>query len=235
MPFFPVLYFASGAIEPGYVGELSSAPDRIYSQYRNKPKAYAWYRIATSLASEIGSTANQIRQSYKIDFASGDQLDVIGRIVVAPRTFLDRVSMSPGLFALTDGDEFGDEGAMFSALTISQDTLLSNELYRLVIRAKIAKNNSDASIDGILKSINFLLPGANVIRVNDGENMGFSIEFSGQISNLERYALLNAGLVPKPQGVRFNGFLEAFGMAEFGDIHAEFGDNDAEFAGFIGV
>lgn len=214
---------------------LANVPDRIYAQYRDKPKAVAWYAIARKLGGDISAAAEAVRKSYDIDTAVGDQLDVIGRIVVAPRSFVGNVLMNPGLFALTDGDEFGDEGAMFSALTINQDAELSDELYRLVIRAKIAKNNGDATIENILQAINFLLPGADVIRVTDGEDMSFSIEFAGAISNLERYALLNADLVPKPQAVRFSGFLESFGISEFGDIDAEFGDTDAEFTGFIGV
>lgn len=210
-------------------------PDRIYAQYNNKPKAVAWYEIARRLGGIIEAAAEAVRKSYDIDNAVGEQLSVIGRIVVAPRGFIGAIPMSPGLFALTDGDEFGDEGAMFSALTIDQDGQLSDDLYRLVIKAKIVKNNGDATLDNILDGMNFLLPNADVLRVTDGEDMSFSIEFYGQITNLERFALLNAGLVPKPQAVRFNGFLEGIGMVEFGDVDAEFGDEDAEFVGFIGV
>jgi hypothetical protein len=210
-------------------------PDRIYAQYRNKPKAVAWYEIARKLGGSLEAAAEAVRKSYDIDNAVEEQLNVIGRIVVAPRSFVGTLPMSPGLFALTDGDEFGDEGAMFSSLTIDQDGQLSDELYRLVIKAKIIKNNGDATIENILDGMNFLLPNAEVLRVTDGEDMSFSIEFYGQITNLERFALLNAGLVPKPQAVRFNGFLEGIGMVEFDDMDAEFGDEDAEFVGFIGV
>lgn len=210
-------------------------PDRIYAQYRDKPKAVAWYEIARKLGGSIEAAAQAVRKSYDIDTAEGEQLNVIGRIVVAPRSFVGSFPMSPGLFDLTDGDEFGDDGAMFSALTIDQDGQLSDDLYRLVIKAKIVKNNGDATIENILDGMNFLLPKANVLRVTDGEDMSFSIEFYGQISNLERFALLNASLVPKPQAVKFNGFLEGFEMVEFGDMDAEFGDEDAEFAGYIGA
>lgn len=210
-------------------------PDRIYAQYSNKPKAVAWYEIARKLGGSIEAAAQAVRKSYDIDTAVGEQLNVIGRIVVAPRSFVGSIPMSPALFDLTDGDEFGDDEAMFSALTIDQDGQLSDELYRLVIKAKIIKNNGDATIENILEGMNFLLPRADVLRVTDGEDMSFSIEFYGQITNLERFALLNAGLVPKPQAVRFNGFLEGFDMVEFGDVDAEFGDEDAEFAGFIGA
>ena len=210
-------------------------PDRIYAQYRDKPKAVAWYAIARQLGGSIEAAAQAVRKSYDIDTAVGEQLNVIGRIVVAPRSFIGSTPMNPGLFDLTDGDEFGDDDAMFSALTIDQDGQLSDELYRLVIKAKIVKNNGDATIENILDGMNFLLPKAQVLRVTDGEDMSFSIEFYGEITNLERFALLNAGLVPKPQAVKFNGFLEGFEMVEFGEMDAEFGDEDAEFAGYIGV
>lgn len=210
-------------------------PDRIYAQYQGKPKAMDWYAIARKLGGSIEAAAQAVRKSYDIERSEGEQLNVIGRIVVAPRSFVGAIPMDPGLFALTDGDEFGDEDAVFSALTIDQDGELSDELYRLVIKAKIIKNNGDATIENILDGMNFLLPNADVLRVTDGEDMSFSIEFYGQITNLERFALLNAGLVPKPQAVRFNGFLEGYEMVEFGDVDAEFGDGDAEFAGFIGV
>ena len=210
-------------------------PDRIYAQYRDKPKAVAWYEIAEKLGGSIEAAAQAVRKSYDIDAAIGEQLNVIGRIVVAPRSFVGSIPMNPGLFDLTDGDEFGNDDAMFSALTIDQDGQLSDELYRLVIKAKIIKNNGDSTIENILDGMNFLLPTADVLRVTDGEDMSFSIEFYGQISSLERFALLNAELVPKPQAVRFNGFLEGFDMVEFGDVDAEFGDEYAEFVGFIGA
>lgn len=210
-------------------------PDRIYAQYRDKPKAVAWYAIARSLGGSIEAAAEAVRKSYDIDTAVGEQLNVIGRVVVAPQSFVGSTPMNPGLFDLTDGDQFGDDDAMFSALTIDQDGQLSDELYRLVIKAKIVKNNGDATIENILDGMNFLLPKAQVLRVTDGEDMSFSIEFYGEITNLERFALLNAGLVPKPQSVKFNGFLEGFEMVEFGDMDAEFGDEQAEFAGYIGA
>lgn len=235
MPFFPNLYFVDRAVDSGYVAEESTVPSRLYAQYRNKPKAVDWYQIAHTLGGDLAAAAEAVRGTYDIDYAADQQLDVIGRIVVVSRSFVGNVVMSPALFALDDGDEFGDESASFSALTINQDSQLSNELYRLVIRAKIIKNNGDATIESILSGLHFLIPNADVIRVTDGEDMSFSVEFAGEISNLERYALLNADLVQRPQGVRFNGFLEEYGITEFGDIDAEFGDTDAEFIGFIGV
>lgn len=210
-------------------------PDRIYAQYRTKPKAVAWYQITRKLAAELEDPATAVRVMYNIDTAVGEQLNIIGRIVVIDRTFTGTVALKPGLFADPDGAEFGDTEAVFAALYVDQDGQMSDDLYRLVIKSKIIKNNSDATIESILYGMNFLLPNADVLRVTDGEDMSFSVEFYGQITNLERWALLNAKLVPKPQGVRFNGFLEGFGYVQFGDDTEEFGDTYAEFAGLTGV
>lgn len=211
-------------------------PDRIYAQYRDKPKAFDWYAIARKIGGSIEDAAEAVRRSYNIDESEGVQLDVIGRIVVADRNFLSPVSLSPGLFALLDGDSFGDgENGVFSETSIGSDTKMSDEFFRLVIRAKIIKNNSDATIESILDGVTFLIPGAHVIRVIDGEDMSFSIEFDGNITDVERWALLNANLIPRPQTVRFNGFLDSYIPSEFGDSDAEFGDTDAQFHGYVGV
>lgn len=235
MTFFPQFYFIPDTIVSGYVETQDSSPDRIYAQYKNKPKAVAWYKITLSLATQIANTSLAVRVMYDIDTSYGEQLNVIGRIVGVSRDFLGYVPLNPGLFADPDGDQFGDDSAMFSNLSIDQDEQMSDELYRLAIRSKIVKNNSYTTIDDILTSVNFLLPGAEVIRLTDGEDMSFSVEFYGQISELERWALLNADLIPKPQGVRFNGFLEAFEYVQFDDNQIQFGDTDSQFTGFVGV
>lgn len=210
-------------------------PDRIYAQYRTKPKAVAWYQITRKLAAELEDPATAVRIMYNIDTAVGEQLNIIGRIVVIDRTFTGEVALNPGLFAEPDGAEFGDTEAVFAALYVDQDGQMSDDLYRLVIKSKIIKNNSDATIESILYGMNFLLPNADVLRVTDGENMSFSVEFYGNITNLERWALLNMQLVPKPQGVMFNGFLEGLDYVQFGDDTEEFGDTSAEFVGLTGV
>lgn len=211
-------------------------PDRIYAQYNNKPKAVAWYAIARKLGGSIEAAAEAVRKSYRIDGAEGEQLDVIGRIVVADRNFLSSTPLSPGLFALLDGDSFGDDlNGVFSETSIGTDTKMSDEFFRLVIKAKIVKNNSDATIESILDGVTFLIPSAHVVRVVDGEDMSFAIEFDGDISDIERWALLNGSLIPKPQAVRFNGFLDSYLPSEFGDADSEFGDTNAQFHGYVGV
>lgn len=210
-------------------------PDRIYAQYRTKPKAVAWYNITRNLAEQLSDAAQAVRVMYEIDTAVGAQLDILGRIVVIPRNFIQPVEIIPTQFAAANNDpgEFGDQSDMFGPLSSDSDAQMGDDLYRLVIKSKIIKNNSDATIESILFGMNFLLPNAQVLRITDGEDMSFAVEFYGNISEVERYALLNAQLVPKPQGVRFNGFLEGLDYVQAGDETEQFGDTYAEFVGTI--
>jgi len=210
-------------------------PDRIYAQYRTKPKAVAWYNITRNLAEQLSDAAQAVRVMYEIDTAVGAQLDILGRIVVIPRNFIQPVDIIPTQFAASGNDpgEFGDRSDMFGPLSSDSNAQMSDDLYRLVIKSKIIKNNSDATIESILFGMNFLLPNAQVLRITDAEDMSFTIEFYGNISEVERYALLNAQLVPKPQGVRFRGFLEGFDYVQAGDDTEQFGDTYAEFVGTI--
>ncbi|MGL5726698.1 MAG: DUF2612 domain-containing protein [Plesiomonas sp.] len=226
-------YFVHLTVDHGYVSVFPVGLDRIYAQYRNSPKAVQWYNITSTMISNLTPVTSTVRRMWDIDAMSGEQLDIIGRVVVQPREFTGQIELNPGLF---DDAEFGDEdNAIFASLTVDQDSQMSDDLYRLALKAKILKNNSDATIESILDGMNILLPNADVLRVTDGDDMSFSVEFYGNITELERWALRNASFVPKPQGVRFNGFLEGVGLAEFGDVDSEFGDDSTEFVGFTGV
>lgn len=215
---------------------LDSVPSRIYAQYRSKPKLVAWLNICRELGLQLSDVYAAIRQTYDIDSQIGKQLDVIGRIVVIDRSYTGSVALTV-CECNTDGVcEAGDTSVQLSATNMDQDSEVSDELFKIVLRAKIAKNNSDATIESILSSCNILIPNAGFDILLDGEDMTFSLEFNGSVSNIERWALLNAKLIPKPQGVRFSGFFEKVGVSWLnGTGDFECGDTSAECAGFIGV
>lgn len=203
------MYFVPDTVEEGYVLDFrGSYYDRVYAQYRTKKKALAWYAIVRFLADGLSVPAYSVRSSYNIDMAAGDILDVIGRIVVIGRNYTALPELYPGLFDLTDGDQFGDDEAMFSETSVATDAVMSDDLYRLVIRSKIAKNNGDATFESILDAVSLLLPSSKNLRIIDDEAGSFKIEYSGRISDLEKWALTNNDLVPRPLGITFTGFVE---------------------------
>lgn len=203
------MYFVPDTVDRGYVLDYRGTYfDRVYAQYRTKPKSVQWYEITKNMAGLLVDTAWSIRTSYDIDNVGGERLDVIGRIVVASRNFTALPELFPGIFDLTDGSEFGDEDTMFSELTVASDAVMSDDLYRLVIKSKIAKNNGDATIESILDAAALLLPKADNLRLIDNDDCEFGIEYSGAMTNLEKWALTNGDLLPRPQGITFTGFVE---------------------------
>ena len=210
--------------------------NKLYAQYRDKPTAVGLSDIPLDFRQQIVSAANFVRDSYDIDSNSGEALNVIGRIVDRDRGFIETISFD--VYQMNDDGDFemGDDSIQMSSDTVAGDSELSDEYYKYLLKAKIVKNNSDATIDDILTAINTAIPGINALRLVDGENMTFSIEFYGEINAIARDLLLSGDLTPRPQGVKFNGFLEGVGIVEMNDEgYFEMGDESAEMVGFIGV
>lgn len=216
---------------------LDRVPRRMYNQYADKPKLVDWIAIARKMGGSMADAINAVRFSYDIDSATGEQLDVIGRIVVIDRSFMNFIELDAKQFS--DGDPYaqcGDPESMFSEASIASDDKMSDGLFRMLIKAKILKNTGDATVESIVKQMKVLI-GAEFLRVNDTEDMSFSIEFSGaNLTPIERYALFNIDLVQRPQGVNFRGFTEISDVAMFGDEEVQFGDFvNAQFSDFSGA
>ena len=211
-------------------------PGRAYSQYRNKLKMMAWLDIAHRLGGDVDAAAQAVRKSYDIDTAQGAVLDVIARIVVIDRGFISDIPLGQVSFAPDEMDQpqCGDDTAMMAETTAATDSVMSDAILRLAIKAKIAKNNGDATIPSILRQVNNLVPDLDYVALADLENMSFSIEYSGFVDSITRWALLNADLIQRPAGVEFLGFTELTDFAMMGDEDAMFNDepNDTMFSRF---
>jgi hypothetical protein len=207
------------------------APERVYAQYRDKPKAYRWYQVARTISAEIQAAADDIRLMYDIDLNSGAQLDIIGRIVGTDRSSITNVESTVVEFG-DDSMEFGDPETQFSTGSISTDTQLSDDYFRAVLKSKIQKNNSDTTIDDIIEAVNAILINDSIVKIIDNEDMSFAIEIYGSITSIEVYLILNKGLIPKPQGVRIAGYLFASLQDCCGDDFS-CGDQYAECLGFV--
>ena len=209
-------------------------PDRVYSQYR-QTKALAWYQITRTIASELCESFNVIRNSYDIDTNAGAQLDVIGEIAGVNRGFIAEIPVEVSQFNTGDGDEFGDDSAQFSPTSVSDDQEMSDKYFRILLKAKIARNNSYATIDDIISVVQ-LITGVYNVTLDDNLNMSFDVTINGAVAPEVRYMLNNNDIVPRPQGVKFDGFLEVtesyFFTDGIGDDVAQFGDEQSQFFGF---
>lgn len=210
-------------------------PNRIYAQYADKPKAVAWYNITPSMAQPLFDTFDAVRMSYDIDTAVGEQLDVIGRIVVIDRGFESFVVFDPDTYFGGSGDacQFGGIDSQFESVggVLSQE--VSDAIFRVLIRAKIAKNNNDATLDGIASALSFITE-SSPIRVVDNENMTMSVSFGSELTDIERFVFNTFDVVPRPQGVRFLGYVKETAITQFGGAFS-FGDTRASFGFYFGA
>jgi len=174
---------------------MTISPDRIYAQYRDKPKAVAWYNIVPTQAVQIETVLNDIRFSYDIDANEGAQLDAIGNIVDVSRQYRVKFEEITPPFIV--------------------DGAVDDDVYRILIKSKILKNNSDATLDTIVDSIQFVSDATNA-RVLDHHDMSFSLIFQNELTDKERYILNVFDIVPRPQGVRFRGFVEEGNASQYG-------------------
>lgn len=207
--------------------------NRIYAQYADKPKAVEWYNITPTVSDEIFNVYEQVRNSYDIDNVFGEQLNVIGRIVVVDRGFesfivVDNVTQFGG-----DDSQFGGALSQFETISGAVSDETSDFIFRMLIKSKIAKNNGDATLDNIVESLSYIT-NVNLITVVDNEDMTFSVAFGEELSELERFVFNTFDIVPRPQGVDFLGYIETPTITRFGGIR-RWGNPQARFKEYIGA
>lgn len=205
---------------------------RVYGQYSNSQKLKLWLSINGEIGNELQDAIDDVRLSYDIDTAEGEQLDIIGRIVGIGREVIGDINFSSTQFGNTKS-QFGNTKSQFAPQDVAGDELLSDAYYRVLIRAKIVKNNSDAAIDSTIIGISFIFPNGAPIVLRDNEDMSFAIDIHGSISAIERKILQSVDVVPRPHGVKFNGFRVMSDVPGnriyFGKTPSQFGNVKSQF------
>lgn len=169
----------------------AQAEKRILWQYRNGANYRAWIdTIPAIVQSELETPLQTIADILDIDNQSGVLLDIVGRIAGVDRPTVPEGSTIPG-------------------------PMLPDSYFRAVIKAKISRNNSDATIDGIKRSFAFIA-GTDVLRVDDNQNMTFQVVFFNPIPADTKTVIRLYNPVPKPQGVGLISITESVEGEYFG-------------------
>lgn len=203
-----------------------NAPNRIYNQYRGKTKAVAWYEITRTIGDELCSAFTDIRESYDINNANKAELDVIGRIVDIARTH-ETIEVLSQFECGDTGVECGEPDVECASGFIASGSELSDAFYRKLIFSKIAKNNSDATLDGIVRLLNIIVPDA-MPHVIDNEDMSFTVEFGRLLNEIEIILLTKFDILPRPQGVIFDGYIEIPSLPVCGESWVQCGESQAQ-------
>ena len=187
----------------------------LIKQYWEKPKANAEIRMKAGTWRKTFEWIDSFGDEFDLDIATGDRLDITGRIVGISRLIpysipkiafgFDENPNSRGFddkfFPLNDRAPFQDKFE-----SASTDLVLDDNAYRQFIRAKIAKNTFGPYLSGkdflsIQDAVINIFGG--LAYVTDNYDMTLTLHVSSVLSSTTLDAILKMSLIPKPQGVRY--------------------------------
>lgn len=180
---------------------VERAKRRIVNQYRNKSRMVKWLTLIPEIANDkLESAADQVYGSYDVDTVTGEQLDVIGRIVGIPRPVLRGAAYD--VFGYAGNDNYTNYNiAPYIGNGDEVDAPLNNDLYRKLVKAKIARNVSDGTSDSIIELLEIVI-GVKVTALSSNGDKSFDIGIASELDNTTKYLLDNFDLIPRPQGTR---------------------------------
>lgn len=185
------------------MADVQTYLDLITSEHRQKPNYNTVLTFNASITVQIQNILLMMIDLFDIDIAQGVMLDVIGQWVGVSRTVAIPIT---GIYFSWDqtadvGWEFGSWAPPNQNFDI---TSLPDDAYRTLIRAKIAANNWDGTIEGAY-SIWSVIFVNTVILIQDHQNMSYDMILFGTAIDSLTLALLTGGYIKlKPEGVRIN-------------------------------
>ena len=151
--------------------------NRITSEHKVRPKFMAWLAENLNLAGDTIELYRSFDKSFDLNAASGKQLDMLGEIVGISRL----LSFEP----------------------VYASPLLSDEYYRMILRAKISLNHWDGTVQGIQELWTDIFNGYT-LEIVDRQDMSMLLRIRGPVSLFESEFISRGYLAPKPESVRVN-------------------------------
>lgn len=224
------------------------ARTRVTEQFKNKEVFDNYVQILTKGQIDLENTFKDLLQLRDIDTATGEQLNIIGRIVGQDRELIaadlyDFFGMIGALNAFPMGDinDPSIGGIFYSyGIDLGGNVELDDETYRTFIKAKIYKNITASTPEQFITAIKLIFGLDQLAVVAEGD-ASVTVLLGGQLTPLQRillnYTSYSQGypsrLIPKTVGVRINfgeyipngyfGFQDSPGALGFGDISGTYG------------
>ena len=177
--------FGFGPFGAGRFGSepIQSLPIGYYlalvpSQLRGRPKFMAWLAAALEPLNDLNQCLATFNYSFDLDSAVGAQLDILGQLIGQSRT----VGFQPS------------GGA---------SPTLDDPTYRILLRASIAKNSWDGTIDSLQTTWQQLFPGGR-IAIIDTQDMAATVILTGNFSSIVVDLINNGYIVPEDATVLYN-------------------------------
>lgn len=185
---------------------MSKYTELITNYHATKPKFFDHIDLSTRPLIDITTATRGLVSAFDIDIAVGVQLDILGLWIGRSRIVSQPIS---GVYFSLDIDGFGfDQGVWQGPYDPDSGyTTLSDETYRIILKAKIAINNWDGRNDSLPPILDGALEGSGLkMQIVDNQDMTISIWVFPEtdISNvsLELIAAIRQGyLTVKAAGV----------------------------------
>lgn len=193
---------------------------RVIEQYRESPKFNAFLAGVLELSNEVEACLLQMQYLADIDIMTGANLDVIGVIVGVSRIVPNVVTLSwfgfqdTGTWATVFGEEgIPNIGSRFyeENESIFSTTLLQDPEYRLILRARIVKNNCACTPEDIIAGMRYIfnVPDIKYSDINTpgyaGPKMSFSVAVGRPIFAYEQAIITVLDILPRPAGTNIYG------------------------------
>lgn len=172
----------------------------VTSEHRDKPVFIATLTANLNAPLELKRVLESIGEKFDVDTAVGVQLDIVGEWVGISRNVTTPI---PGVFFSWDADyTLGWEFGVWQDGSETEITVLPDDVYRTLIKAKIAANRWDGTTDGAYDIWELVFTNLTIL-IQDYQNMSYSLALVGGIVDSLTFALLTGGYIPlKPEGVR---------------------------------
>lgn len=200
--------------------------DLLTSQHARKPKFRATVAASVQGLVDAQNLLASLPAKFDLDDAVGVQLDAVGLWVGIKREILTPIEGVYFSFGV-EGVGFG-QGYWRGPYEPTQGlTSLPDEFYRKLLRARIALNHWNGTIDAIADVLEGLFPD-NTFYVEDGQNMSIRIAIGGDLDTISAALLSGGYLTLKPGAVRLKTYFSSLPTTPvFG-----FGANNAYIGGF---
>ncbi|APF21690.1 DUF2612 domain-containing protein [Clostridium butyricum] len=157
---------------------------QVTSQYQSSPKFMAWMKHHIDTLDGTKEILKNFNFYYDIDEAIGTQLDALGETVGRNRQ-LD-----------------------FQPLN-GYNPIMTDEVYRLVIKAKIAMNMWDGLLDGIYDIWDNIFEDIS-LEIKDNQDMTIDAYVVGFVNQIRQYLVQEGMIVPRPEGVKINYYTKSY-------------------------
>lgn len=154
---------------------MSKYVDLITSYHASKPLFVQHVDLSTRPLVDAASTMAGMTAAFDIATAVGVQLDIIGEWVGRSRVVSEPIT---GVYFSFDTDGLGFEQGVWQGPydPDSGFTKLSDEVYRVILKAKIAINNWDGTNDSLPDILNTALAGSGLaMQIIDNQDMTISV------------------------------------------------------------